>query len=110
MEANYFPAHQWLASAYIQKSMPEEAIQHARKVRFIKREHGCYDRTSPLLFRLPVTPKRHAGFCKGCRRLQNLAISPVMKSPRSSQASTNPTTPLSRCRRRMTIATTNFTD
>ena len=38
MEANYFPAHQWLASAYIQKSMPEEAIQHARKAADLSNE------------------------------------------------------------------------
>jgi adenylate cyclase len=31
MDPNYFPTHVWLALAYIQKSMYEQALQEARK-------------------------------------------------------------------------------
>ena len=38
MDPNYFPTHHWLALTYIQKSMPEEALEEARKAADLSKE------------------------------------------------------------------------
>ena len=38
MDPNYFPTHHWLSMTYIQKSMPSEALQEARKAADLSNE------------------------------------------------------------------------